>query len=137
MARIAGVDIPNDKQIETSLTYIFDIGRTSSKEILAKAEIEPDRRVKDLTEAELTILRRIIDEGYKVEGDKAIVSFEKDSLFGGLMVGTKGMAVDYREPGKFVEISKQSGIDGAYFTLSATYTGAGRRLTPALSLCRS
>ena len=69
MARIAGVDIPNDKQVETSLTYIFGIGRTSSKEILAKAEIDPQRRVKDLSEAELTILRRIVDEDYKVEGD--------------------------------------------------------------------
>ncbi len=69
MARIAGVDIPNDKQVEISLTYIFGIGRMSSKDILAKADIDPTRRVKDLTEAELTQLRRIVDEDYKVEGD--------------------------------------------------------------------
>ena len=69
MARIAGVDIPNDKQVEISLTYIFGIGRTSSKEILSKAEIDPTRRVKDLSEAELTILRQIVDKDFKVEGD--------------------------------------------------------------------
>ena len=69
MARIAGVDIPNDKRAVISLTYIYGIGRTSSKDILAKAEISEDRRVKDLTEAELTTLRRIVDADYKVEGD--------------------------------------------------------------------
>lgn len=69
MARIAGVDIPNDKRVEVSLTYIFGIGRPTSNEILAKAEIDPNRRVKDLTEAELTTLRSIIDNDYNVEGD--------------------------------------------------------------------
>ena len=69
MARIAGVDIPNDKRVVISLTYIYGIGRTSSKDILAKAEINEDRRVKDLTESELTTLRRIVDADYKVEGD--------------------------------------------------------------------
>lgn len=69
MARIAGVDIPNDKRVVISLTYIYGIGRTSSENILAKAEISEERRVKDLTEAELTTLRRIVDADYKVEGD--------------------------------------------------------------------
>jgi small subunit ribosomal protein S13 len=69
MARIAGVDIPNDKRVEISLTYIYGIGLVSSQRILAKAEISPNRRVKDLTEAELTVLRRIIDSDYVVEGD--------------------------------------------------------------------
>ena len=69
MARIAGVDIPNDKRVVISLTYIYGIGRTSSHDILAKAEIDGERRVKDLTEAELTQLRRIVDADYKVEGD--------------------------------------------------------------------
>lgn len=69
MARIAGVDIPNDKRVEISLTYIYGIGKTSSQDILAQAEIDPSRRVKDLSEAELTILRGIVDENYKVEGD--------------------------------------------------------------------
>lgn len=69
MARIAGVDIPNDKRVVISLTYIYGIGRTSSTEILAKAEISEERRVKDLTESELTTLRRIVDSDYKVEGD--------------------------------------------------------------------
>ena len=69
MARIAGVDIPNDKRVVISLTYIYGIGRTSSQDILTKAEIDGTRRVKDLTEAELTQLRRIVDSDYKVEGD--------------------------------------------------------------------
>lgn len=69
MARIAGVDSPNDKRVVISLTYIYGIGRTSSKDILVKAEINEDRRVKDLTESELTTLRRIVDADYKVEGD--------------------------------------------------------------------
>ncbi|MEM7798383.1 MAG: 30S ribosomal protein S13 [Chloroflexota bacterium] len=69
MARIAGVDIPNDKRVLISLTYIFGIGLSSSKKILAAADIDKDRRVKDLTEAELTTLRGIVDENYKTEGD--------------------------------------------------------------------
>ncbi|MFT7583684.1 MAG: small subunit ribosomal protein S13 [Cellvibrionaceae bacterium] len=69
MARIAGVDIPNDKRVVISLTYIYGVGTTSSREILVKAEISEDRRVKDLTESELTTLRRILDADYKVEGD--------------------------------------------------------------------
>ena len=69
MARMAGVDIPNDKRVVISLTYIYGIGNASSKDILAKAEIDGNRRVKDLTESELTQLRRIVDADYKVEGD--------------------------------------------------------------------
>ncbi len=68
MARIAGVDLPRDKRVEVGLTYIFGIGRSRSNEILKKAGINPDTRVKDLTESEVATLRSIID-GYHVEGD--------------------------------------------------------------------
>ncbi len=68
MARIAGVDIPRNKQIQISLTYVFGIGKTSSEKILAATGIEPTRRVSDLTEAEVTSLRREVDN-YQVEGD--------------------------------------------------------------------
>ena len=69
MARIAGVDLPRDKRIEVSLTYIFGIGRSSSRKILADAGINPDTRVKDLTEEEVSKLREIIEKEYHVEGD--------------------------------------------------------------------
>lgn len=69
MARIAGVDLPRDKRVEVSLTYIFGIGRSSSRKILADAGINPDTRVKDLTEEEVSKLREIIEKGYQVEGD--------------------------------------------------------------------
>ncbi|MDD2509618.1 MAG: 30S ribosomal protein S13 [Syntrophomonas sp.] len=69
MARIAGVDLPRDKRIEVSLTYIFGIGRPSSRKILADAGINPDTRVKDLTEEEISRLREIIEKEYHVEGD--------------------------------------------------------------------
>ena len=69
MARIAGVNIPTAKKIEIALTYIFGIGRTKSNEILAKAGVNPDTRVKDLTEEEVIKLREVIDKEYKVEGD--------------------------------------------------------------------
>ncbi len=69
MARIAGVDLPRDKRVEISLTYIFGIGRPSSRKILADAGINPDTRVKDLTEEEVSKLREIIEKGYQVEGD--------------------------------------------------------------------
>ncbi|AIS53166.1 30S ribosomal protein S13 [Thermoanaerobacter kivui] len=69
MARIAGVDLPRDKRIEIALTYIYGIGRSRSNEILAKAGVNPDTRVKDLTEEEVSRLREIIDKEYKVEGD--------------------------------------------------------------------
>ena len=68
MARIAGVDIPRDKRVEVSLTYIYGIGRKTSQDILARTGINPDARVKDLSEAEVTQLRQSVD-GYAVEGD--------------------------------------------------------------------
>ncbi|MBP9827150.1 30S ribosomal protein S13 [Candidatus Saccharibacteria bacterium] len=69
MARIAGTNIPNDKRVEIGLTYVQGIGLTSSHKILAKLDIDPDTRVKDLTEAELTKLRTEIDTSYEVEAD--------------------------------------------------------------------
>ena len=69
MARIAGVDLPREKRVEIGLTYIFGIGRTKSNEILAKTGVNPDTRVKDLTEEEVGKLRDIIDKEYHVEGD--------------------------------------------------------------------
>lgn len=69
MARISGVDLPRDKRVEISLTYILGIGRSSSQKILAAAGINPDTRVKDLTEEEVAKLRAIIDKNYVVEGD--------------------------------------------------------------------
>ncbi|MCQ2355014.1 MAG: 30S ribosomal protein S13 [Clostridia bacterium] len=69
MARIAGVDIPNQKRIEIALTYIFGIGRKSSNDILAKTGINPDTRAKDLTEDEIAKLRDEIENNYVVEGD--------------------------------------------------------------------
>ena len=69
MARIAGIDLPKDKRIEIGLTYIYGIGRKSAKDILATTGINPDTRVKDLTEAEESKLREAIDHGYTVEGD--------------------------------------------------------------------
>ncbi len=69
MARIAGVDLPRDKRIEISLTYIFGIGKSSAQTILKNAGINPDTRVKDLTEDEVSKLREIIEKEYQVEGD--------------------------------------------------------------------
>ena len=69
MARIAGVDLPNDKRIEIGLTYIYGIGRSTALEILEKAGVSPDVRVKDLTEEEAGKIRKIIDQEYMVEGD--------------------------------------------------------------------
>lgn len=69
MARIAGVDLPRDKRVEIGLTYIYGIGRTTAKKILEKTNINPDTRVKDLTEAEVNELRTIIDRDVTVEGD--------------------------------------------------------------------
>ena len=68
MARIAGVDIPRDKRVVVSLTYIYGIGRTTSEKILAAAGVSEDIRVKDLTEAQLNAIRKQVDE-IKVEGD--------------------------------------------------------------------
>jgi len=69
MARIAGVDLPRDKRIEIALTYIYGIGLPSAKNILAATGINPDTRVKDLTEEEINKLQREIENNYKVEGD--------------------------------------------------------------------
>lgn len=69
MARIAGVDIPNQKRVEIALTYIYGIGQTSAKAILAKTGVNPDTRAKDLTEAEIAKLRDEIEAHYTVEGD--------------------------------------------------------------------
>jgi small subunit ribosomal protein S13 len=69
MARIAGVDIPREKRVEISLCYIFGIGLTTSRKILEKTRINPDTRVKNLTEEEVNRLREVIDREYKVEGD--------------------------------------------------------------------
>jgi small subunit ribosomal protein S13 len=69
MARIAGVDLPRDKRVEIGLTYIFGIGRSTSIEILAKAGVDPNIRVKDLTEEDAGKIRKIIDSDYSVEGD--------------------------------------------------------------------
>ncbi|RIV24552.1 30S ribosomal protein S13 [Alicyclobacillaceae bacterium I2511] len=69
MARIAGVDLPRDKRIEIGLTYIFGIGRTTANRILTEAKVNPDTRVRDLTEDEVISLRDLIEKSLKVEGD--------------------------------------------------------------------
>ncbi len=69
MARISGVDLPREKRVEIGLTYVYGIGLPSSQKILAEAGINPDTRVKDLTEDEVSKLREIIDKDYIVEGD--------------------------------------------------------------------
>jgi len=69
MARIAGVDLPRDKRVEVALTYIFGLGATTAREVLAKAGVNPDTRVRELTEEEVAKLREVIDHDYKVEGD--------------------------------------------------------------------
>lgn len=69
MARLAGVDIPNEKRIEIALTYIFGVGRTRAKETLAATGISADIRVKDLTDEQLITLRDYLEANYKIEGD--------------------------------------------------------------------
>ena len=69
MARIAGIDLPREKRIEIGLTYIYGIGRTSAKKILEMAQINPDIRVKDLTEDQESALREVIDKHFTLEGD--------------------------------------------------------------------
>jgi small subunit ribosomal protein S13 len=69
MARIAGVDIPRDKRVEISLRYIYGIGPTNSRALLARARVNPDTRVKDLTEEEISRVREAIEKNTKVEGD--------------------------------------------------------------------
>ncbi len=69
MARIAGVDIPRDKRVEIAITYIFGIGLPSAQKILAKTGVDPNIRVKDLTDGDIQKIRREIEDNYKVEGD--------------------------------------------------------------------
>ncbi len=69
MARIAGVDLPREKRVEIGLTYIFGIGRASSNEILSKAGVNPDTRVRDLKEEEVAKIRDILEKDYTIEGD--------------------------------------------------------------------
>ena len=69
MARISGVDLPNDKRVEIGLTYIYGIGRVSSNRILAEAKVDPDTRVKDLTDEEVGRIKEVIDASQTVEGD--------------------------------------------------------------------
>ncbi len=69
MARIAGIDLPREKRIEIGLTYIYGIGRTSAQNILKMANVDPDIRVKDLTEDQEAALRDVIDKNYTIEGD--------------------------------------------------------------------
>ena len=69
MARIAGVDLPKEKRVEIGLTYIYGIGVASSRKILEKAGINPDTRIKDLTDDQVNDIRKVIDESYTVEGD--------------------------------------------------------------------
>ena len=70
MARISGVDLPREKRVEVGLTYIYGIGLTSSKRILAEANVNPDTRVKDLTDEEVSRIRDVIDETQTVEGSQ-------------------------------------------------------------------
>ncbi len=69
MARISGVDLPGNKRVEVALTYIYGIGPTTSKKIIAETKVNPDTRVKDLTDDEIGEIRRVIEKNYKVEGD--------------------------------------------------------------------
>ena len=69
MARIEGVDLPRNKRVEIGLTYIYGIGRTRAKEILVATNVNPDQRIKDLSEADLAVLREYINQNYKLEGD--------------------------------------------------------------------
>ncbi len=69
MARISGVDLPREKRVEIGLTYIYGIGRTTASKILAECNINPDTRVRDLTEDEIAAIRDYIDKNYMIEGD--------------------------------------------------------------------
>jgi small subunit ribosomal protein S13 len=69
MARIEGVDLPRNKRVEVGLTYLFGVGPTRAREVLTATKVNPDTRVKDLTEAEVTAMREFISKNYKVEGD--------------------------------------------------------------------
>lgn len=69
MARIAGVDLPRDKRVEIGLTYIYGIGLTRSKQVLTQAGVNPDTRVKDLSDSDVASLREVVETNYEVEGD--------------------------------------------------------------------
>jgi small subunit ribosomal protein S13 len=69
MARIEGVDLPRNKRVEVGLTYLFGVGPTRARQILAATKVNPDTRIKDLTEAEVTAIREFVTKNYKVEGD--------------------------------------------------------------------
>jgi len=69
MARIAGVDLPKDKRIEIALTYIYGIGKSLSSDILSEAGVDPNKRAKDLDESDVSNIKKVIDDDYKVEGD--------------------------------------------------------------------
>ena len=69
MARIAGVDLPRDKRVEIALTYIYGIGLSRSQEILEKTGVNPDTRARDLSDADIVALRKVVEEDYQVEGD--------------------------------------------------------------------
>ena len=69
MARIAGIDLPRNKRIEIALTYIFGVGRKSSNDILAKADVAPDKKAEDLDEGEIRRIRDVLESDYEVEGD--------------------------------------------------------------------
>ena len=69
MARIAGIDLPRDKKVEYSLTYIYGIGLTSAKDIVRRAGVNPDTRMRDLTEGEVSEIRKVIENEFTVEGD--------------------------------------------------------------------
>jgi small subunit ribosomal protein S13 len=69
MARVVGVDLPRDKRVEISLQAVYGLGLTRAKEVLSKAGVDPDRRVRDLTDEEVSRLSRVIENDYKVEGD--------------------------------------------------------------------
>ena len=69
MARIAGVDLPKDKRIEIALTYVYGIGRSSAKQILAKAGIDLNMRSKDLAESDISKIKQVMDDGFTIEGD--------------------------------------------------------------------
>ena len=69
MARISGVDLPKDKRIEIALTYVYGIGRSLSKRIIAEAGVDPNMRAKDLGESDVANIKKVIDEGFQVEGD--------------------------------------------------------------------
>jgi small subunit ribosomal protein S13 len=69
LARIAGIDLPRDKQVEVALTYIYGIGRSSARMACSGTEIKPDTKVRDLTDEEIVRLREFIDQNYRIEGD--------------------------------------------------------------------